>query len=54
MQQGLFPPAPVSTASVGGSYDTMMRGSPQVQDYQMPSGPVAANGLLGGAFGSLF
>lgn len=54
MQQGVFPPAPVSTTSVGGSYDTMMRGSPPVQDYQMPSGPVAANGLLGGAFGSFF
>jgi hypothetical protein len=54
MQQGLFPPAPVSTTSVGGSYDTMMRGAPPVQDYQMPSGPVAANGLIGGAFGSFF
>ena len=54
MQQGLFPPAPVSTTSVGNGYDNMMRGSPPVQEYQMPSGPVAANGMLGGSFGSFF
>jgi hypothetical protein len=54
MQQGVFPPAPVSTTSVGGGYDSAMRGTPSVQDYQMPSGPVAANGMLGGSFGSLF
>jgi hypothetical protein len=54
IQQGLFPPAPVSTTSVGGGYDTMMRGAPPVQEYQMPSGPVAANGVIGGAFGSFF
>ena len=54
MQQGVFPPAPVSTTSIGGGYDTAMRGTPPVQDYQMPSGPVAANGMLGGSFGSMF
>jgi len=54
MQQGVFPPAPVSTTSVGGGYDSAMRGTPSVQDYQMPSGPVAANGMLGGSFGSFF
>ena len=54
IQQGVFPPAPVSTTSVGGGYDSAMRGTPSVQDYQMPSGPVAANGILGGSFGSLF
>jgi hypothetical protein len=54
MQQGVFPPAPVSTTSVGGGYDSAMRGSPSIQDYQMPAGPVAANGMLGGSFGSLF
>lgn len=54
MQQGVFPPAPVSTTSIGGGYDTAMRGTPPVQDYQMPSGPVAANGMLGGSFGSIF
>jgi hypothetical protein len=54
IQQGLFPPAPVSTTSIGGGYDTMMRGAPPVQEYQMPSGPVAANGVIGGAFGSFF
>jgi len=54
MQQGVFPPAPVSTTSIGGGYDSAMRGTPPVQDYQMPSGPVAANGMLGGSFGSIF
>lgn len=54
VQSGLFPPAPVSTNSTGESYDTMIRGTPTVNDYQTTSGPVAANGLLGGAFGSLF
>jgi hypothetical protein len=50
-----FPPAPRSTSgsssgTSSGSYDMMMRGSP-------PSGgggPMAANSVLGGAFGSLF
>ena len=36
----------------------MMRsgnGAPShVNDYAQPMGPVAANGLLGGAFGSMF
>ena len=54
IQQGVFPPAPVSTTSIGGGYDSAMRGTPPVQDYQMPSGPVAANGMLGGSFGSIF
>lgn len=56
MQNGLFPPAPVSTTrqnSVMESYDHMMHtgGNGPVQ---MDPGPMAANGLLGGSFGSSF
>jgi len=56
MQNGLFPPAPVSTTrqnSIMESYDHMMHtgGNGPVQ---MDPGPMAANGLLGGSFGSSF
>ena len=56
MQNGLFPPAPVATTrqnSVMESYDNMMHtgGNGPVE---MDPGPMAANGLLGGAFGSSF
>lgn len=56
MQNGLFPPAPVSTNrqnSVMESYDNMMHtgGNGPVQ---MDPGPMAANGLLGGSFGASF
>lgn len=56
MQNGLFPPAPVSTTrqnSVMESYDHMMHtgGNGPVQ---MDPGPMAANGLLGGSFGASF
>jgi hypothetical protein len=56
MQNGLFPPAPVATTrqnSVMESYDNMMHtgGNGPVD---MDPGPMAANGLLGGAFGSSF
>jgi hypothetical protein len=56
MQNGLFPPAPVSTTrqnSVMESYDNMMHtgGNGPVQ---MDPGPMAANGLLGGSFGASF
>jgi hypothetical protein len=49
-----FPPAPVATAksSSNGTYDQMMRGGAQ-QDYA-PPGPMAANSVLGGSFGSFF
>lgn len=52
-QMGVFPPAPVATAvkQPSGSYDLSMRGNPSVQE---PMGPMAANSVLGGAFGSLF
>jgi len=54
VQNGMFPPAPVATMKQSqGSYDTMMRGSGMSanDDYM---GPMAANGILGGAFGSAF
>jgi hypothetical protein len=54
-QSGVFPPAPVAT-SHNDNYDHMMRGGNQgmtMQDF-MPPAPVAANGLLGGSFGSMF
>lgn len=54
--QSTFPPAPRSTTGSGsgsGSYDTMMRGTPQ-SGGGGSSGPMAANSVLGGAFGSLF
>ena len=52
-QMDVFPPAPVATAvkQPSGSYDLSMRGNPAPQ---VPAGPMAANSLLGGAFGSLF
>jgi len=58
-QTGVFPPAPVASSHAhGDNYDFMMRsgnGAPShVNDYAQPMGPVAANGLLGGAFGAMF
>jgi hypothetical protein len=52
---GIFPPQPTSTTAHahGDNYDYMMRSSNGVSDFSNP-GPVAANGLLGGSFGSLF
>ena len=53
MQSEVFPPAPVaSTKQSSGTYDNMMRGSGN-QDYA-PPGPMAANSVLGGSFGSFF
>jgi hypothetical protein len=60
VQSGAFPPAPVATSrqsSVMDSYDHMMggsRGGSQGGDYGLLSGPMAANSVLGGAFGSMF
>jgi len=53
MQSDMFPPAPVATVAkqASGSYDMSMRGNPAPQ---VSAGPMAANSLLGGAFGSLF
>jgi len=57
VQMGVFPPAPVANVrpKVSEGYDNMMRGSGQQQmDYPSMMGPMPANGLLGGAFGSAF
>ena len=58
VQSGMFPPAPVATSKPqsGSGYDHMMRGSggsaaPSPYDSY---GPAPANGVLGGAFGSMF
>ena len=50
IQSNLFPPAPVATAvkQSAPSY------GPSASMTQAPMGPMAANSLLGGAFGSLF
>ena len=55
IQNGVFPPI-VSTKPSQGSHDTMMRGSgmSNEQDYGSYGGPMAANGVLGGSFGSSF
>lgn len=53
-QQSMFPPAPVaSTKPQNNTYDTMMRGGSQETDDYNP-GPMAANSVLGGSFGSMF
>jgi len=55
VQTGAFPPAPVATSrqnTVMDSYDHMMPG--RSPDFGMSMGPMAANGVLGGAFGSAF
>ena len=54
VQMDMFPPAPVPTAvkQPSGSYDMSMRGNPAAA--LAPMGPMAANSVLGGAFGSLF
>ena len=59
VQRGAFPPAPVATTrqnSVMESYDHMMQPNarPQMNGGMMSMGPAAANGVLGGAFGSAF
>ena len=50
-QADMFPPAPMVTARQDQGPDTMMRGNPAPQ---MEFGPMAANNLLGGSFGSSF
>lgn len=58
VQPDMFPPAPVVTNKpANNTYDTMMRGSPSTSagpDIGSYMGPMAANSVLGGAFGSLF
>lgn len=54
MQPNLFPPAPVATVKQNkGTYDTMMRSAPE-SDFGSYMGPMAANSVLGGSFGSSF
>jgi hypothetical protein len=54
-QPGLFPPAPVSgTPTNKPTYDNMVRGSGIPDDFGSYMGPMAANAVLGGAFGSAF
>jgi hypothetical protein len=52
MQQGVFPPAPVVSSRDNSTYDNMMRSTAAAPI--IPAGPMAANSVLGGAFGSLF
>ena len=47
MQQGMFPPAPVATSK-------QSAGSMPMYESMMPMGPMAANSVLGGSFGSSF
>ena len=58
MQKDIFPPAPVATTKPSnGSYDTMIRGGSTPSSGQGANsymGPMAANGVLGGSFGSAF
>lgn len=58
VQSGMFPPAPVATTrqnSVMETYDNMLGGGRGGQmDYGSMMGPMAANGVLGGSFGSSF
>jgi len=61
MQQGVFPPAPIAaTKQPKESYDTMMRGSGSgngsgmTEGFGSYMGPMAANSVLGGSFGSSF
>ena len=56
MQNTMFPPAPLSTStssSSGVEYDHQMRSGAPSESF-LPSGPMPANGLLGGVFGSSF
>jgi len=58
-QMDIFPPAPVAAQKPSnGSYDTMMRGGATAQPSAAPAasyaGPMAANSVLGGGFGSFF
>lgn len=55
LQTDMFPPAPVATAKqqANGTYDHMMRGNPATGTIGA-MGPMAANSVLGGGFGSFF
>jgi hypothetical protein len=54
VQNSVFPPAPVASSHQSNdTYDTMMRGGAS-NDFSSMMGPMAANSVLGGAFGSMF
>jgi hypothetical protein len=55
VQTGIFPPAPVATTRQNSLMEGMhMQGGNQMQDYASMMGPMAANSVLGGSFGSSF
>lgn len=60
VQNNVFPPGPVATTrqnTVMDSYDNMMQSGPvqtEMNEPMMNMGPTAANGVLGGSFGSAF
>ena len=60
IQNGVFPPGPVATTrqnTVMDSYDNMMQSGSvrtEMNEPMMNMGPAAANGVLGGSFGSAF
>jgi len=60
VQNNVFPPGPVATTrqnTVMDSYDNMMQSGPvrtEMNEPMMNMGPAAANGVLGGSFGSAF
>jgi len=60
VQNGVFPPGPVATTrqnTVMDSYDNMMQSGQvrtEMNEPMMNMGPAAANGVLGGSFGSAF
>ena len=51
-QGDMFPPAPMVESAPKAGPDTMIRGQPAGPAFDM--GPMAANGILGGSFGSSF
>ena len=55
LQTDIFPPAPIASAKQqpNGTYDHMMRGNPATGAVGA-MGPMAANSVLGGGFGSFF
>jgi hypothetical protein len=57
-QSGSFPPAPAVTRDGSGGYDNMMNShqanQQQAMSFQEQFEPMAANGLVGGAFGASF
>jgi hypothetical protein len=53
-QTDMFPPAPLSMSKPDGGYDYMVKGNAPTVAPMMEMGPMAANGVLGGSFGSSF